>query len=127
MRSTALRITRTKLQSLGQGLKYLARSVLKIFGNFDSHIRNDFQQHSRPSDADVKDVAEVLANMVFIGKEKRNLCVYYNVISGLCNYVKLGVEMPTMFTVKEGDVYRVMVSAHPEVCAVCPFWSKKSM
>lgn len=74
----------------------------------------------------IHDMAEVLVNMIIIGKEKRNLCTYYDATSGLCRYIKMDVEIPTLKTVKEGDIHRVVVSIHPEVCAVCPFWIKKS-
>lgn len=73
----------------------------------------------------VRDMAEVLVNMIVIGKEKRNLCTYYDAISGLCKYAKIYVEIPTLKTVEEEGVHRIVVSVHPEVCAVCPFWVKK--
>lgn len=73
----------------------------------------------------IRDMAEILVNMVVIGKEKRSFCAHYDVTNGLCKYVKMDVEIPTLKTVKEGDIHRIAVSIHPEVCAVCPFWVKK--
>lgn len=71
------------------------------------------------------DVAEVLMNMIIIAEEKKKLCKFYNVFNGICSYIRIDTKVPTLSVVQDGDKYRVNVSIHPEVCAVCPFWEKR--
>jgi len=127
MFSKELKFLRDRIHSVNNHLG-------SLFGKFSGFFNNVFHGAKIPSfkyshryDGEgIQDIAEILANMVFIGKEKRNLCEYYNLINGLCQYIKLDIDMPTMTTVKEGNAYRLAVSIHPEVCAVCPFWHRKN-
>lgn len=73
----------------------------------------------------IQEVAEILANMVAIGKEKRNVCEHYDVLSGVCGHLRFEIQIPSMALVKDGNEYKPVVSLHPEVCAVCPFWHKR--
>lgn len=81
--------------------------------------------YEQKEEGQIKDIVEILVNMVFIGKEKRSLCEHYNVVNGACEYMKFDIDVPTMTTIKDGDVYKPLVSSHPEICAVCPFWHKR--
>jgi len=90
-----------------------------------SSVRGSTGRDGEELEKQVHELAGVLVNMVIIGKEKRTSCTYYDVVKGVCRYIKMEVEMPTMTMVKDGNVYRIAVLLHPEVCAVCPFWNRR--
>lgn len=75
----------------------------------------------------LNDIAEVLINIVFMGREKRNRCEYYDLIQGLCKYLRIDIPMPTLNIIYEDGIYRVVVASHPEICAICPFWRDKGV
>lgn len=87
---------------------------------------NDTKYSITQLESQLHDIASVLLNITIIGKEKRKVCVYYDVNSGLCKYIKLDVQVPTLTSVKDGDSLKIIVALHPEICAVCPFWEKRS-
>ncbi|MEM1645222.1 MAG: hypothetical protein QXL96_05035 [Ignisphaera sp.] len=98
----------------------ILHSFIKSVKGFSLHL-----SHKQQVEDTLQEVAEILANMVVIGKEKRNLCEYYDVLSGICKYLRIEIPVPSMSLVKDGNEYKPVVSIHPEVCAVCPFWFKK--
>lgn len=98
----------------------ILHSFIKSIKGFSPHLSNKQQIENT-----LQEVAEILANMVAIGKEKRNICEYYDVLSGVCKYLRIEIQIPSMTLVKDGNEYRPVVSIHPEVCAVCPFWLKR--
>ncbi len=77
---------------------------------------------NRGKEDDVSTLAKVLASMVVMGIEKRARCLHYDPSTGLCRFVKLRYPLPWMDVAGDVGGYRVRVSKHPEVCAVCPFW-----
>lgn len=74
----------------------------------------------------LKDIASTLVNIIVMGREKRNSCLHYEVGTGLCKYIRIDVYVPTLTTIRDEDGFKVVVSAHPEICAVCPFWRSAS-
>ncbi|MEM4502160.1 MAG: hypothetical protein QXV42_01765 [Ignisphaera sp.] len=75
----------------------------------------------------VKDIAGVLMNIVVIGKEKRKICRYFEPVNGICNFLKLDNNIPTLTTIPDGNILKILVSSHPEICAVCPYWSTEKV
>ncbi len=75
---------------------------------------------------DLYTIARVLANMMIMAAEKRRRCMYYS-DKGYCMF--LGLEAPIhgieMIFDENARRWRVVVSKHPEICAVCPFWEFK--
>lgn len=102
------------------------RGLALVLRNRKDRIKSKYSDQDQ-LESKIRDMAEVLVNMIVMGREKRNLCIYYDVASGLCKYIKIDMEIPTLKMVKEGDTHRVAVSIHPEVCAVCPFWVNKKL
>ena len=75
---------------------------------------------------DLYAIARILANMMIMATEKRRRCMYYS-DKGYC--VFLGFETPIhgieMIFDENARRWRIVVSKHPEICAVCPFWEFK--
>ncbi len=93
----------------------MVAQAVKVFGSRLGRLL------ARKSD-EVEELAKVLAGMVLMGVEKRARCAYYDPTKGVCTRVSLSYRPPWMVVVEEGGRYLVVVSKHPEVCAVCPFW-----
>ncbi|MEM1542098.1 MAG: hypothetical protein QW101_03425 [Ignisphaera sp.] len=74
----------------------------------------------------VEDIAGVLMNIVVIGKEKRKICRHFEPVKGVCNFLNLDNNIPTLTTIPDGGRFKILVSSHPEICAVCPYWSTRS-
>jgi len=82
-------------------------------------------KESSLEDAEVLVLANILTNMILMGKDKRRRCIFYNHVDGLCTLLKFDVAIPTLTMVKVEDGYRVNVANNPEVCAVCPYWRER--
>jgi len=82
-------------------------------------------EESSLEDAEVLVLANILTNMLLMGKDKRRRCVFYNHVDGLCTLLKFDVAIPTLTMVKVEDGYRVNVANNPEVCVVCPYWRER--
>jgi len=82
-------------------------------------------KESSLEDAEVLVLANILTNMILMGKDKRRRCIFYNHVDGLCTLLKFDVAIPTLTMVKVEDGYKVNVANNPEVCAVCPYWRER--
>jgi len=86
-------------------------------------LRSLLKSRSESVDDAVADIARVLANMMFMGVEKRARCAFND--GGVCRRLEFSSPMPGLAMVEDGGVYRIVVSKHPEICAVCPFWKPR--
>ncbi|ADM28200.1 hypothetical protein Igag_1397 [Ignisphaera aggregans DSM 17230] len=98
------------------------RVDLRSFTNIRKRVGS---KESSLEDTEVLVLANILTNMILMGKDKRRRCIFYNHVDGLCTFLKFDVAIPTLTMVKVGDGYRVNVANNPEVCAVCPYWRER--
>ncbi|MCS7110907.1 MAG: hypothetical protein N3D82_03640 [Ignisphaera sp.] len=71
---------------------------------------------------DIVSVANILANIMLIGKEKGKRCLFFSSSEGICRYWRLDIDIPTLNLAKGQDGYYVKIVQHPELCAVCSYW-----
>jgi len=87
-----------------------------------SEAKSSTEEKIKKIEDDVISIANILTNMVLIGKEKRKKCLFYNNDEGICEYLKLDINVPTLNSIKKQDGYYINVYLHPEVCSTCPHW-----
>lgn len=110
----------------------LARNIKRMLG-IKIDLRSFANIHSKridgkeisSEDTEVLVLANILTNMILIGKDKRRRCVFYNHTDGLCTLLKFDAAIPTLAMVKVEDDYRINVTNNPEICTVCPYWRER--
>jgi len=71
---------------------------------------------------DIISMANILTNIMLIGKQKQKKCLFFSGDEGICRYWRFDVEVPTLNLIKREDGYYVNTLQHPEFCAVCSYW-----
>ncbi len=94
-------------------------------GFTNTHSKRMDSKEAPLGDTEILVLANILTNMILVGKDKRRKCVFFNNIDGLCTLLKFDVAIPTLSMVRVGDDYRISVASNPEICAVCPYWREK--